>query len=188
MRKSIEEKGYNLNDFKGERISEALELISIIKELSANTELNRFFYKIKQLCKKSLLILSEEVERIDNRIEELNDRLVNLQPECDRLTELNNKYKATKNEIYDVLEEEEYHIDYKKHGPIKDYCSNYYPLFSSFVHEYNTFFSEYEKIEKELKAKKRLKIMVLAYIDKIEDNIGTKDNALIDEISKKESK
>ena len=30
--------------------------------------------------------------------------------------------------------------------------------------------------------------MVLAYIDKIEDNIGTKDNALIDEISNRESK
>ena len=162
MRTTTDEKEHSLNDFKDEKISEALGLISIIKELGPNIEISQFIIKIKQLCRKSLSILYDEVEQIDSRIKELNNILVNRQPEHDWLTEKYNDYKADICSIYDLQEED--FIDYMNHGSIKHQFNVYDPFFIDFINQYNAFFSEYQKIECELRLKNRLKATILIYI------------------------
>lgn len=163
MRTTTDEKEHSLNDFKDEKISEALGLISIIKELGPNIEISQFIIKIKQLCRKSLSILYDEVEQIDSRIKELNNILVNRQPEHDWLTEKDNDYRVDICAIYDLQEKDL--INYEDYGPINGIqFNNFYPGFKNFRNQYNAFFSEYRKIECELRLKNRLKATILIYI------------------------
>lgn len=149
------EDGHNINEFKGRKMSGALDFIPIIKKFNTYTEANKFINEIENLCRDYLPILPEEVAHINCSTDELNVKIKNLKSEIKlntescKLTELENKYKHKK-------EDSEY---------------NY-----SSMESYNIYKLD---LETKLIFNSRLKASILKYIDKIERKIGVKKESFI---------
>lgn len=94
---SVDKKGHILIEYRGEKITGALEFISKILEFDHITEMKIFVERIEKCNEKIQPILIEEIKLINIKLGKLNESRADLKPQFDLVCKMNNDYLQKKN-------------------------------------------------------------------------------------------
>lgn len=95
----VDKKGHQLMEFRGEKISGALDFISKILEFEKIAEIKSFIHRIEECNKKIQPLLVEELKSIELKLIAFNSELTILKPNYLFLADKNQNYIRQKNEI-----------------------------------------------------------------------------------------
>ena len=95
----ISKTGHQLMEFRGEKLSGALDFINKILEFNEITEIQVFIINIEKYNRKIQPLLVEELEHINLNLDLLNSEIIILKPEYLELEKENQNYIRYKNEI-----------------------------------------------------------------------------------------
>ena len=173
----FKEEGHSLIEYKGEKMSGALDLIPLIEALGTYTKTKRFVDEIKVVCRDTLPMLYREVSDIDNNISRLNNVLASHQPEHDRLTKRMSDYRRFRSNLYNKLSQDD-RFDNRNQveREVVNQLQKRYPNHDDFREEHDIFLEMYNKLKADIYTKKGIKHNISNYISKIEKGLGIKSN------------
>ncbi len=96
---TVDKKGHILIEFRGEKISGALDFISKILEFEKVASIKSFIIRIEECNKKIQPILLDESKIIRVKISNLTEEKNVLKPKYDKVIEINNDYKKKRIEL-----------------------------------------------------------------------------------------
>jgi hypothetical protein len=164
-----DKKGHILVEFRGEKISGALDFISKILEYKRIISIQTFIDRIEIINKKIQPILEEESKIIKIKLSNLKAEKDELKPQFDKVVEENNLYNKKKDELQKLMiangELDLRQIDTVKLN--KEFTAKY--------EEYEDFFKEYKSITESY----RILIEQIKNLTKIYDNITSYKERII---------
>ena len=164
-----DKKGHILVEFRGEKISGALDFISKILEYKRIISIQTFIDRIEIINKKIQPILEEESKIIKIKLSNLKAEKDELKPQFDKVVEENNLYNKKKAELQKLMiangELDLRQIDTVKLN--KEFTAKY--------EEYEDFFKEYKLITESY----RILIEQIKNLTKINDNITSYKERII---------
>lgn len=99
----VHKEGHNLIEFRGEKISGALDFIEKILQFDRITEISEFVKRIEICNKKVQPMLTKEIVLIKQELIELNKILDVLKPICEDLEKRNSDYENLKSKLRDKM-------------------------------------------------------------------------------------
>jgi len=165
----VDKKGHQLTEFRGEKISGALDFILKILEFDKITEIKTFIERIEACNKKIQPILVEELNVIERKLAVLNQEMTVLKPIYLSLVEKNKFYIKGKMTIQREL------VASKQIDPKQVDCFKINTVFTEKFPEFKEFELEFET---ECKKYRTLLEQIQNY-DNLFKNISTYNNKII---------
>jgi hypothetical protein len=154
----VHKKGHNLIEFRGEKLSGALDFIEKILQFDKVAEIKEFIKRIEMCNKKVQPMLTKEALLIKHKLIELNKILVVLKPLYEDLEKRNADYKNLESKLRDkMIADKEFTIFNFNNEDLEKRFKEQNP--------------EYEKFVLELKAKKEQYLALAAQILSLETTI-----------------
>ncbi|MCG8806445.1 hypothetical protein G1K75_12365 [Tenacibaculum finnmarkense] len=166
----VDKKGHQLIEFRGEKISGAIDFISKIVEYNKIAEIQKFITNIEQINKEIKPILIEEIKIIELKLNRLNKDLSVIKPEYVKLNSKNIEYNKNLNKLRieminnKTLDYE--NVDYKK---LMQQFNQLNPEYRKFVSEFEKVRAEYNELIEKINILVKLKANIKSYHLKIEN-------------------
>ena len=158
--------GHALIEFRGEKITGALEFISKIMEFNKVASIQSFIRRIESLNKKIGPILEQELPKIKMTIESLNQEKKDLQPKYDEAIKKNKAYNKKINVLSRQKEFRE-GFDPSLKESFRDYLLREFqiknPEYESFKHEYDTVTKEFYFLVGEIRNNNQILANIKSY-------------------------
>lgn len=169
----VDKAGHQLMEFRGEKISGALDFISKILEFDTIAEIKSFIVRIEVCNKKIQPLIVEELKAIKIKLKLLNSEMAILKPKYLILIEKNQNYMRHKNEIRRQLivskELDGNNIDFEK---LNKTFLDKFPEFSAFENEYNNVSIQYKVLTEQIQNLTNLFKTITTYNMKISNYFG----------------
>ena len=145
---SLDKEGHVLVEFRGEKISGALDFIGKILEFEKIGSIKHFIDRIETCNKKMQPILIEESKTLVVKIANLKDEIKAFKPIHDKIIEVNNLYNIKKKELQNEMTAKgQLNPDKIEYEKLNREFNNNFP-------EYNDFKIEYIKVTRSFQAMK----------------------------------
>jgi len=165
-----DKKGHVLVEFRGEKISGALDFIAKILEFEKIASIKSFIVRIEQSNRKIQPILDEESKIIKVKLNNLNLDKEQLKPEYERVVEDQKFYSKKRDELKEQL---------IKNGTLDPKQVDQIKLNNAFNDKY-TDYKEFEKEYMDITDKYRVLIEQIQNLTKILENIASHNNKIHD--------
>lgn len=163
----VDKKGRLLVEFRGEKISGALDFISQILEFEKITPVKSFVERIVECNKKIQPILIEESGKLQIKIEQLTEYRAVLQPMYDRIIKENNDYIQQKAMLQkEISSKEPFGIDNER---LEKEFNSRFPKYAVFAKEYEEITAEYRKLIEKIRNNTKVSDNIISYNKKIID-------------------
>lgn len=163
-----DKKGHVLVEFRGEKISGALDFISKILEYDKIASIRSFIKRIEICNKKIQPILVDESKAIKMNITNLKILISELKPKYDKIIAANISYETKKNELKNLMIEDG-EIDVKRLDSIFNYN---YPEYNEFQKEYKSTTESYRIMNEQLNNLTQVYNNIISYTVKIINYFG----------------
>lgn len=148
----VAKEGHSLIEFRGEKISGALDFISKILELEKIAAIKSFISRIENCNKRIQPILVEELEVLKIKLENLNAEMAVLKPEYLELSDRNANYqkhkKAIQNQLIESKRINPRDIDIKQ---VDREFLNRFPEFKEFEKEFKEVSENYRVLSQRIR-------------------------------------
>jgi len=171
---TVDKKGHVLVEFRGEKISGALDFISKILEFEKITSIKSFIERIEECNKKIQPILAEESAILKVKIENLTKEKNQLQPQYDEVVMQKNEYNQKKVTLKEELFTKE-QLDNFWSSEYEHYRKQ---LEAEFIKRWPEY-TEFEKEYKQVTDKYRILIEQIQNHTKVRDNIISYNEKII---------
>jgi hypothetical protein len=167
---SISKEGHILTEFRGEKISGALDFISKIMEYDKIISIQNYKERIEFCNKKIQPILIEDAKILTIKIENLSNEKKELQPKYDEVLKINRNYNEKWNTLKDeMINKGELTIENLNKQMLMKVFYNKFPEFIEFKNEYNSVVNTYKKILNDINNNTLVRDKILSYFETIKN-------------------
>lgn len=166
---SVDKTGHVLMDFRGEKISGALDFISQILEFEGITEIRSFIDRIERCNKEIHPGLLDELKEIKIEIELLTQEISNLKPKYDRVVAKNSTYIQNKRDLQnDMIKNGKLDKDKVDISKVNQEFNFRYPEYKEFEKEYKIVTESFRKMNEKLKNTQTVHDKIVSHVAKID--------------------
>lgn len=166
----VDKKGHQLIEFRGEKISGAIDFISKIVEYNKIAEIQKFISNIEQINKDIKPILIEEIKIIGVKLIGLNNQLIIIKPEYLKLNSKNIEYNIDLNKLkIEMIMNKVFDYENVDREKLMQQFNKLNPEYSKFVMEFETVRAEYNDLVQKINILVKLKANIKSYNLKIEN-------------------
>lgn len=164
----VDKQGYPLTEFRGEKISGALDFISKMLEFDRITSVKKFIVRIEQSNKKIQPILLKELIELKPKIAEAKSKMSLFQPGYQKSLEQDRKYNAAK-----VVLKQQIALQHKVRSEDVDWeelnkaFEEKYPDYQTFTGAHKLIVKQYFALNQEIKNLHAVFQSILSYSNKI---------------------
>lgn len=170
---SVDKNGHVLVEFRGEKISGALDFIGKILEFEKITDIKTFITRIEQCNKIIQPILVEDAKILKIDVENLNIERNKLQPIYDEVVKINSEYIELKNKLQnDMISKGLLHSNLFDTKKLEIEFTNRYPSYTSFKEEFKEVISKYRILREQIQNKTKVREKIISYNEKIVKYFG----------------
>ncbi|MFN9109691.1 MAG: hypothetical protein ACK5XN_06440 [Bacteroidota bacterium] len=167
---SVKKNGHDLVEYRGEKISGALDFISKIIEFDKITSIKQFIERI-ELCNRRIQpILVEEDKLLEIEIAQLKKEKQNLDPKHEKVLRTNNEYRIKRIQLMEELIKKgvliQNNIDSNK---LEIEFKREYPEYEKFKKEYNDVIGTYEMLKTRIQKNTIIRDNIIIYHEKIKN-------------------
>ncbi len=170
---TVDKRGHVLVEFRGEKISGALDFISKILEFDKITSIREFIDRIESCNKRIQPILIEESKIIDRKIAKLNEELNVLRPIYEKLKEESNQYDQMKQNLINEMvlngQLNPENIDVVR---LDKEFNLEYPAYKEFQEEYKRVKESYRVLTEHIRNLTKVNQNIISYNEKINIYFG----------------
>lgn len=166
----VDKSGHLLIEFRGEKISGALDFITKIIEFAKITEVKTFVKKIETSNKKIQPILANEAIVIEVELKELKYVLADKTPEYQRVKKENKTYQEKKQALkYELIKTNRLDKNFPNSTILDKEFDKLYPDFKEFQQEYKRITKEYILLKEKIANLEIVLMNILKYNKRIID-------------------
>ncbi|WP_378187583.1 hypothetical protein ACE939_04455 [Aquimarina sp. W85] len=167
---SVDKKGHRLIEFRGEKVSGAIDFISKIVEYNQITEIQNFITKIEEINKEIQPILISEIEIIAKKLFNLNSELEKLKPEYEHLKSRNKEYETDIGKLrIEMINNKVFEYNSVDLEKLMKQFNQLNPEYSDFKDEYELISQQYSTLVQKIDILKKLKVNIVSYQVKIKN-------------------
>ena len=175
--KTVDKKGHTLVEFRGEKISGALDFISKILEFEKITSIKSFIERIEGCNKRIQPILFEESAILKVKIDNLKKDKIELQPKYDEVVKINDEYNQKKVKLQEELFSKEQLDDFGNYrnqleAEFKKEFIKRYPEYKEFKKEYDNVTNSYRILTEQIQNNTKIRENIIDYNEKIKKYFG----------------
>ncbi len=165
---TVDKKGHVLVEFRGEKISGALDFITKILEYESIVSIQTFIKRIEACNKKIQPILVDESKIIKTKITNLKDEISELKPKYEKVITENTSYGNKKVELQKEMIKNG-QLDFRQIDTNKLNAAfiTKYPEFKEFEKEYKSVTESYRMLNEQLQNLIKVYGKIIAYTEKI---------------------
>ncbi|MCK8482260.1 hypothetical protein [Psychroserpens algicola] len=167
-RYEVDKKGSQLIEFRGEKVSGAIDFISKIIEYNQIAEIQNFITRIEDINKEIKPILEAEIIMIRTQLASLSQELQLLKPEYEKVKSKNAEFENSINKLRIEMEKNKVlqynNVDAEK---LMEQFIQLNPDYDEFQIEYNKINDEYSKLKQKIEIRNQLKANINHFIFKI---------------------
>jgi hypothetical protein len=176
---TVDKKGHVLVEFRGEKISGALDFISKILEFKGIVSIKSFINRIESCNRRIQPILEDESKLLKVKISNLTYERNDLKPKYDKVIEENNDYNKKKNELQKLMVSNgQVKIEYIDTVKLNNEFNSNFPEYKEFKEEYQKVTETYNVLTEQLENLTKVKDNIETYYDKITNHFKKKENGL----------
>lgn len=166
----VDKKGHQLIEFRGEKVSGAIDFISKIIEYNQIAEIQKFIVRIEQINKEIQPILIEEIKIIEVKLIGLNKDLNALKPEYEKLKSKNLEYSKDINKLrIEMINNKVFDYQNVDTEKLMQQFNQLNPEYKEFVSEFERVSLEYNELVQKINILVKLKANIKSYHSKIEN-------------------
>lgn len=171
---NVDKKGHVLVEFRGEKISGALDFISKILEFEKIASIKSFIKRIEECNKRIQSILVDESIIIKVKISNLTEERNALKPKYGKVIETNNDYNKKKTDLQRQMVSNG-QLDIKQIDIVKldKEFNNRYPDYKEFFEEYKKVTETYKILTEQIQNLTTVYGKIVSYNEKIKRHFGT---------------
>ena len=175
-------KGHGLIEFRGEKISGALDFIEEISTMKEVIEIEGFIKRIIKCNKSVKPILANEIKLINGELKTLIERFKVVETEYEEAKTQENKYleerKILRAELiekhgepykYDFVNKNSFSAFYPNLKPFQDIFLDIFPKYQSFMNKYEEIYKRYKTLKDQIDSLTTVKKNIKTYKKSIED-------------------
>lgn len=172
---SIQIRGYELVDFKGEKISGALTFLDKISEIeSVSTRSQEFIQRIMNCNLKIYPQLNKNILTLDEVINSINLQIEEILPEWNRQNEENGKFHIIKENILNEEQEKHPELTYTELDQLAEkVITSKFPEYEEKIRGFSAINYIYLDLNKKLNKHRTYKHSFESYVKTIEDHFNT---------------
>lgn len=172
-RYTVDKKGHFLVEFRGEKISGALDFISKILEFENITSIKSFISRIEICNKRIQPILEGEAKILKVKIANLTEEWKDLKPKYDKVIEENNDYNNRKIELKNqMLHNGQLNIQSFDTLKLDKVFNIKYPDFKEFNEEFKNVTGSFRLLSEQIQNLTKVFDNIITYKDKIIKHFG----------------
>jgi hypothetical protein len=165
---TVDKKGHVLVEFRGEKISGALDFISKILEFEKITSIKSFIERIEECNKKIQPILVEESAIIKVKIENLTKEKNQLQPKYDEVVKINDEYNQKKVTLQgEIFSKEQLDNIWLYRNQLEAEFIKRCPEYAEFAKEYKQVTDSYRILTEQIQNNTKVRDNIISYNEKI---------------------
>ena len=170
---AVDKKGHVLVEFRGEKISGALDFISKILEFEKIASIKNFITRIENCNRKIQPFLVEESKILAVKISELKEEIKVLKPIHDKIIEVNNSYNKRKAELQkEMIKKGQFNrLDIDSVKLNKEFNEKF-PDYKEFQAEYKKVTDSFRMMNEQLQNLTKVYDNIISYNDKIIHHFG----------------
>jgi hypothetical protein len=169
----VDKKGHFLVEFRGEKISGALDFISKILEFEKIASIKSFINRIEECNKRIQPILVDESKIIKIKILNLVEERDDLKPKYDKFLEDNNDFNKKRAELQrQMLSNGQLDIKQIDFIKLRNEFNKKYPNYKEFMEEYKIVTETYRILNEQIQNLKKVYDNIVTYNEKINRHFG----------------
>lgn len=169
----IDKTGHQLMEFRGEKISGALDFISKILEFDKIAEIKSFITRIEEVNRKIQPLLVDELKNIKIKLSALNTEMAVLKPKYLKLVAENQNYIKLKNELKrQMIFSKELDLKFFDNEKLNKAFLNKFPEYEDFEKEYISVSESYKILTEKIQNFNKLFENITIYNLKILKHFG----------------
>lgn len=170
---NVDKKGHVLVEFRGEKISGALDFISKILEFEKIAAIKSFISRIEECNKRIQPILVGESKIIQVKISNLTDERNALKPKYDKVIEANNDYNKKRVELQgQMVSNGQLDIRQIDIVMLDNEFNKKYPTYNEFMEEYKKVTETYRILNEQIQNLTTVYDNIITYNEKINRHFG----------------
>lgn len=170
---SVDKKGHVLVEFRGEKISGALDFISKILEFDKIAAIKTFIERIEECNTRIQPILVEEAKILKIKIENLTKEKNELQPKYDEVVKTNNEYNAKRSKLQaEMISKGELNSNWIDTQKLDNAFVSKFPDYAEFKEEHKRVTESYRILTEQIKNNTKVRDNIVSYNDKITKHFG----------------
>lgn len=170
---TVDKKGHILVEFRGEKISGALDFISKILEFESIASIKSFIRRIEDCNKRIQPILVDEAKIIKAKIENLTKERDELKPKYDLVVAENNEYNKKRAELQkQMLSKGQLNAEWIDANKIDQEFNTIYPDYKEFKEEYKKVTESYRILNEQIHNYTQIRENIVSYNKKIAEHFG----------------
>lgn len=171
---SVDKKGHVLVEFRGEKISGALDFISKILEYESIASVKSFIKRIEACNRKIQPILVDEAKILKGKISDLKKEINALKPKHDKVVEENTLYNKKKIELQkEMVSKGQLNVRLIDTVMLDKEFNVKYPKYTEFLKEYKSVTESFRMMTEQLQNLTRVYENIISYNDKITQHFGS---------------
>ena len=170
---SLDKKGHVLVEFRGEKISGALDFISKILEFDTIAAIKTFITRIEDCNRRIQPLLVEEAKILKIKIENLIKEKNQLQPKYDEVVKINNDYNGKRSKLQtEMISRGELNKDWIDITKLENAFISKFPNYTEFKEEYKRVTESYRILIEQIKNNTEVRNNIITYNEKIIKHFG----------------
>lgn len=170
---SVDKKGHVLVEFRGEKISGALDFISKILEFDKIAAIKTFISRIEDCSRRIQPILVEEAKFLKIKIEKLTKEKNELQPKYDEVVKTNNEYNNKRSKLQvEMISKSELNANWIDTQKLENEFINRFPEYAEFKEEYKHVTDSYRILTEQVLNNIMVRDNIISYNEKITEHFG----------------
>lgn len=173
----VDKTGHILMEFRGEKISGALDFISQIREFQGITNILSFIDRIEKCNRKIHAGLLDELKVIKIKIKSLTKEIYDFKPKYDKVVSKNNSYiKYKKNLQSEMIKSGKLENDKIDLNKLNQEFNFRYPEYRNFEQEYKVIIESFRKMNEALQNMTTIYNKIVSHVGKIDAYFSMKSN------------
>lgn len=165
---SVDKKGHVLVEFRGEKISGALDFISKILQFENIVSIKSFITRIEECNKRIQPILVEETRILKVKIDNLNYDKKELQPVYDKVVSTNNDYNKKKTKLQiEMISNGQLDTKWLDTNKLENEFILKNPEYPEFKDEYKRISDKYKILTEQIRNNTEVRNKIISYNDRI---------------------
>ncbi|MBN1988393.1 MAG: hypothetical protein JW783_03240 [Bacteroidales bacterium] len=174
----VDKNGHYLIEFRGEKVSGALDFISKIIEYNKIAQINSFILRVETVNKEIQPILLNEAKLICDKLIKLNEELRILNPTYLKLQKENSDYNKKKELLkLDLIKNDIFTVSKVDLTFLNLKFNELYPEYSNFEQEFKRVYFEYKALKEKIINLEKVKKNIIVYENKINEYFKTNNRA-----------
>jgi hypothetical protein len=170
---SVDKNGHVLVEFRGEKISGALDFLSKILEFDKITAMENFIKRIEKCNTRIQPILAEEAKILKIKIENLNEEKNELQPKYDEVLKTINVYNSERSKLQqEMINKGGLNSNWIDTQKLENAFVSKFPDFAEFILEYKRVTESYRILTEQIQNNTKVRDNIVAHNNKIMEHFG----------------